>query len=543
MSTQSIVVIGLIVLAIMFVIMVKLSSEKEPPKQNVRQNKFDAIRVPPMDVQTVDPRLIMLENECLDLKKELVDLNNHYIQKITILVNEKHNALEQSHTKYNTLIEAEKIINDLEQELETAKCSERNTFLETEKLIENAKQDEKIISDLRKELEIAKYSEHNALFEAEKIIENAQQKSERILKEAGAKAESMTKKLREKLTMSAFNEKIYKEKILAIPWLAEMYAKVKKDIVEVMAEAQLNKNRPSINANVAIKEMKQDFYKACKAQKEAEYLVLYYRSLAPDLEDIAEGENPPEAVGNIPEVDPAKIESDDQSWLSPEEYQKLSPRERAILSFERYKDKKKRRSKREIGRDYERFIGYEYETKGFNVIYQGIIKGFEDLGRDLICEKRNNKGQVKEAVIVQCKYWSSKKLIHEKHINQLFGTMVEFAARIHEKEKSFYSFWDTIQCYNIKSVLITSTQLSPEAKKFAEILNVGYEEKYEIGEYPMIKCNVNQTTQEKIYHLPYDQMYDYVIIEPKKGEFYAMTIDEAEEKGFRRAMRHHWQGN
>ena len=56
----------------------------------------------------------------------------------------------------------------------------------------------------------------------------------------------------------------------------------------------------------------------------------------------------------------------------------------------------------------------------------------------------------------------------------------------------------------------------------------------------MIKCNINQTTGEKIYHLPFDQQYDKCIITPETGEFYAMTVAEAEEAGFRRAMR--WKG-
>jgi hypothetical protein len=58
--------------------------------------------------------------------------------------------------------------------------------------------------------------------------------------------------------------------------------------------------------------------------------------------------------------------------------------------------------------------------------------------------------------------------------------------------------------------------------------------------YPIIKCNISNS-KEKIYHLPMDQQYDRVIIDPSKGEFYANTIVEAEKAGFRRAFR--WQGN
>ena len=53
---------------------------------------------------------------------------------------------------------------------------------------------------------------------------------------------------------------------------------------------------------------------------------------------------------------------------------------------------------------------------------------------------------------------------------------------------------------------------------------------------PLIKCNINNGN--KIYHLPFDQQYHRTIIDETKGEFYAMTVKEAEEKGFRRAFRH-----
>src|SRR5207244_4259548 len=88
------------------------------------------------------------------------------------------------------------------------------------------------------------------------------------------------------------------------------------------------------------------------------------------------------------------------------------------LALDRYWTRLK--TKWEIGRDYERFIGYEYECRGFQVHYQGIIEGFADLGRDLIAS-RNGRTE-----IVQCKYWSSDKTIHEKHVFQLFGTLTAY---------------------------------------------------------------------------------------------------------------------
>jgi hypothetical protein len=58
--------------------------------------------------------------------------------------------------------------------------------------------------------------------------------------------------------------------------------------------------------------------------------------------------------------------------------------------------------------------------------------------------------------------------------------------------------------------------------------------------YPMVKCNVNPGTGDRIYHLPFDQQYDRVIVGDQDGEFYASTVAEAEAAGFRRAFR--WRG-
>lgn len=62
-----------------------------------------------------------------------------------------------------------------------------------------------------------------------------------------------------------------------------------------------------------------------------------------------------------------------------------------------------------------------------------------------------------------------------------------------------------------------------------------------IGSNPMPKRNINRTTGEKIYHLPFDINYDKTVIAPAHGEFYAATVPQAESAGFRRT--HKWTGN
>ena len=173
----------------------------------------------------------------------------------------------------------------------------------------------------------------------------------------------------------------------------------------------------------------------------------------------------------------------------------------------------------QLGRDYERYVGYLREQAGWAVTYHGIVKGFEDLGRDVIAEK---DGAIE---VIQCKRWAQHKVIHEKHIFQLFGTMT--AARIENPGKQ------------VSGTFTTTTKLSDRAREFVRVLDIQVEESFPLADYPRIKCNIARCTDERIYHLPFDQQYDSTVVEPVRGECYVATAHEAEELGFRRAWRWH----
>jgi hypothetical protein len=165
------------------------------------------------------------------------------------------------------------------------------------------------------------------------------------------------------------------------------------------------------------------------------------------------------------------------------------------------------------------YVGYSLECKGYQVQYNGIINKFKDMGRDLIATKEN------KTLIGQCKNWSQEKTIHEKHIFQLYGTLV------------LYKLDNPM--FEAKGVFITTTKLSDKARAVANELDIKIVEQLPLGDFPRIKCNINRTTGEKIYHLPFDQQYDTTKID-HLGEFYAMTVKEAEDAGFRRAYK--WFG-
>ncbi len=215
--------------------------------------------------------------------------------------------------------------------------------------------------------------------------------------------------------------------------------------------------------------------------------------------------------------DPASLYVLKSEWLE------LSETNRNQLALDRYCNPRRKRSPWSAGIEYERYVGYLFERKGYQVEYQGALRGKEDLGIDLICQNNSR------IYIVQCKRLSAVKQlpVRENVVAQVYGS-----ARFYQMDK------DTEK--TVFPMIVTSYELSGEAKRFAEYLGVQFNENRAIKSYPMIKCNISRRDGEKIYHLPIDQQYDRVIINDVDGEFYAKTVIEAEGKGFRRAFR--WKG-
>jgi len=321
-------------------------------------------------------------------------------------------------------------------------------------------------------------------------------------------------------------ETIAKEKSVGFPWLAQAYADYFSLKNLQLADYLESKAHPAKKAAEIVRETTAKLKTAEKRWRVLDYQLKYYESLFPRLVDFREEgeEDIDELIKQVvnetlnSEIEISEEDDAAKHWLTKAEYESLPTIEKCQLALERYWKKKK--SKWEVGRDYERYIGYQYETSGCQVYYQGATEGLADLGRDLVVVHPNRCVE-----IIQCKYWSQEKLIHEKHIFQLYGTLTAYKV---DNSKA-----------DATATLFTSTTLSDQAKKFAKQLNIKYFERYPLQTYPCIKCNVS--SRGKIYHLPFDQQYDRVIIDKKKMECYVSTVREAETLGFRRAFR--WKGN
>ncbi|MCX6745386.1 MAG: restriction endonuclease [Candidatus Parcubacteria bacterium] len=315
--------------------------------------------------------------------------------------------------------------------------------------------------------------------------------------------------------------KMAQERQKGFPHLAEAYDELFKLRDKNDIDWLIHKKRPAERASDLVKQYSLDKRQALKERKIYEYLVKYYEDICPFLVDLRE-----EEIGNLEMIDQEvlkeyseeELQDEATKYLTKEEYRKLPSIERNQMALDRFW--KRPKSKWIIGRLYERYIGYLYEEQGYDVEYVGIFKGYEDLGRDLICQKK------KEFIIIQCKNWSQFRTIYEKHIFQFFGTVFQYK--------------DANPAKKVKAIFYTSTELSDLARRFAKELNIDIMENYKFDKnYPCIKCNISKADGTKIYHLPFDQQYDNTKIERNKGEFYCPTVKEAEEAGFRRAFRHH----
>jgi len=299
-------------------------------------------------------------------------------------------------------------------------------------------------------------------------------------------------------------EKIAKQKSMGFPWMAEVYADyfaLKDGEIEKYLRF---KKHPAYTAAENVKIIKSEKRELLKANKIISYKINYFEKLFPWLSElIAEDEDEEIPV----RIDDGTIDNNTEDrvkdYLTQEEYRQLPSVERNQKALDRYLINRNK-SKWALGRDYEMYVGYLYEQKGYSVKYTGIIDGFDDLGRDVIATKDG------EVCIIQCKRWAQWKEMREKHIFQLFGTTMEYWIKNFKNNKTPKNFEEFARFLNenrLRPIFFTSTSLSDKAKEMASALSVEVIENEPIGEFPRIKCNINSdefgTPSSNMWRLKY----------------------------------------
>ena len=302
---------------------------------------------------------------------------------------------------------------------------------------------------------------------------------------------------------------------------AALYADFKVlefDAIEAFLKTKRNPVKLGSTTDQELNRLKNITREHTALYKEMKYKWEYLMNIFPELEDYVDDD---ELISTAPDYENLEDLHNDYDraklYVSKEEYEGMSVNARNQLALDRWW--KQPCGVEEAGKRYELYCGYFFEKKGYKVEYHGIKEGKNDLGIDLIATKDS------KTLIIQCKRRRQEGKIHHNTVCQLFGSTVWYADR--KKLKLFE---------DVTPVLMTSGELDETAEKMAKVLSIEVCHK-PMGIYPIIKCNINNGN--KIYHLPFDQQYNNTIIEPEKGEFYALTVEEATKAEFRRAFKHY----
>lgn len=344
--------------------------------------------------------------------------------------------------------------------------------------------------------------------------------------QAVANAEAAEK---DRAALEAFNRDVLsriRAESALLPSVVEWVDRIQEMIDARDADYLLEKRNRAPKAHEAVLEARAD---ARNWKRQAAVLrnqVALYETQAPWLvetldytvDEIAEGL----AVLAAEEAERVAGADPSSAYIGESEWARLSPVERDQLALDRYFERRQK-SAWLAGIAYERYVGHLYESKGFDVAYQGAVLGVSDLGIDLVCRRGDHY------TLVQCKRLSEAKGIpvRENTVAQIYGAALFFA---HQRG---------ITATSVTPVIVTSFELSEQAREFANALGVKFQERRAFTRYPAIKCNVGKHG-ERIYHLPFDQQYDVTGVVPADGDYWATSAQEAASLGFRRAFR--WQG-
>jgi len=495
------------------------SKRKEEKEKGERLNK----EVEKHHQQQIGEYSVRLNDERRQHREKAVNLIEDHKKQISELT-EKNNAeissLKDSHDKEVQSLQTQ--LSNIEEE------KSREITKLSRSYAENIRQYKKQIADLNTQREQEEAEHKREIKDIESKLRDQLLEKDKQIKDSARKIAEANQQLDKR---NAYFKKVMGSNLDSIPFLAGLMSDYLTYDLEVLAnQLDWGNSIQRREKEIKIRELRKEVKEKLEVAKQAEYELAYLKELYPEIEEIIETDyrelfDKPSVEKLLSKSSESEVDSTRQ-YLNKNEWDSMSQSDRNQLALDRYIESRKK-SKWQIGRDYELYVGYSmYESQGWQVRYYGSEKKLEDLGRDLIAKK----GIVAE--IVQCKYWSKEKTIHEKHIFQLFGTKVCYEME-HEDDNIV-----------VNSKFVTNTVLSTKAKEIAELLGIEVIENYEIGSFPRIKCNIGKDEKGrsiKIYHLPMDQQYDNVIIEKDKGEMVVSTVKEAEKAGFRRAYK--WIGD
>lgn len=218
-------------------------------------------------------------------------------------------------------------------------------------------------------------------------------------------------------------------------------------------------------------------------------------------------------VGSLP-VHPVSWPRYDTSWqmLPFGESSRLQSIDDRLLRYRA----RKIRSKKYIGLDYERFIGYLLESNGYSVMYNGALKGVKDGGIDLIASKEN------DLLLIQCKLYKRGRNIPSGYAYRLKASVDRYC-QDHPEVKRAVGY------------LVTNYAVSAKAQYVADTSGLQTAIVRYDRYYPCVKCvsfNTQKGARRSYYYMPWQASYDKVNVLPKADDCYVFTAREAESLGY-----------
>ena len=351
-----------------------------------------------------------LLNKNYKLRKE--ELERDYSEKVNNLKLQQSEFESKMSAKYKAINDAEiykeNKIRQMEYELLNIKAQNEESIKAYKSQIEELKKEKynlkiKIQTEHVKE-KVLLIQEKEKLMKEKNLLEqekaNNLKSFHQLCSERG-KVISQKAILKTILKELNTDRKLLMMKVKDIPLLAKHFMDLEDERTLITQQYLMYKKNPAIKASEEIAAVRNEKKKIIEKLKTAEYKLWYYEQLIPWLHDLDD-----DPVDSNTEKQFFNTEYDNKEdaagyWLTKDEYSALSNQEKYQLALERYCNRNKTNS--EIGREFERYIGYLYELKGYDVEYRGIIDGFDDRGRDLICTKDG------KTLVVQCKYWLRKR--------------------------------------------------------------------------------------------------------------------------------------
>jgi hypothetical protein len=160
--------------------------------------------------------------------------------------------------------------------------------------------------------------------------------------------------------------KIIDQRKSQFPWLASAIADFYALISERDAKYLENKSHPATRSAEVVREYGKKQRDAIRESRLMRYRVECYGKIFPWISDYV-GDDVPDAAVDVSGVEHNQEDDAAKYWLSKADYERLPTVEKYQKALDNWKRRK--RSNWEIGRDYERNVGYVYETQGYEIYW------------------------------------------------------------------------------------------------------------------------------------------------------------------------------